>query len=826
MAKSTKKQTPTYALKSSSTRVPVNYKTGRGITHTLKDDYWKADNKDRKWRNQDEYNLMKNVIDRTFELMHDKATTCYWANYPDHYNIQNQSSDANQSSESSGSDWHAQFNLWYKQWIMWRQQLAEETNIKSPMSYAPVEAALAEFISNNITLNISAGPRMEESEEKEARIYQGLVIDTEQEGDYAYAKADIFQESMIIGSGISYNCYTKEEREHEMILSRHEVKDRLGSLKEEDEEYKTMQSTVDGGKPVTEKRKITVKEGLEYIPVSPFEFYVGKDSRCLEGPSHEAVDCLWRTTPSVEQARDYLKTCYDPFIIKENIEKINSAYDAYRDGEGTDPFFFRIAEDIDEGADNVVMIRYYNKITDKYIIIVNDVVVRDGPLPYNHKKLPFSLHRFGRFPHMFWGVGIPAVLESLQSEDEIMRNLMIKQFKLDVNPPTLINTDVFEDIDSQWERAEAGQRIEVGGPVGDQNIRYLTGPAHRYEGTSLRQELRADAVQASGINPLMYATPTPGQPVRNNIMSMESTYKILRKGIFNWGLGYKQAWRQLLLIADQVYPDLFEELENEEGEMTEKYRAISIEGYALTELEDGLEEQVQQGSSRFELKPKYLGFAPKLRLHLNLDEFVPTTQAVKMDKIEKAFATLIPLFMNPQAMQNPGIIELIHEYCLVNGLNKRVTEMVQDYSKDEDIAEAMEQTDDILRLGEAIPGEPGKSDRHKIVHMDAVINLTTQIINEGDKMDPAELEDRKKKLSMLSDHLQGDSVPKDQGVNYALQGSSQVLTPPQPAAPMAPQSGAEMPPQAMEEMMGGMAPGEMAGAMPIGPENAGPISPM
>lgn len=776
-----------------------------------------------KWNNKHEYDVVRKTRERFNELAIHKATSCYWDNHPT-YKEANRLAIMGDDSKP-GSDWHAHFNMCYKKWSMWRQMKDSEPNLKSSMSFSTVESALAEYVGNNIGVTLTPGNKGDSPEQ--VKLFQYAIEDAESKGDLKQLKADSFQEDMILGTSIDHNCYTHIEQEFEMILRGEELDKDLEDLKSRGkEEYSKKMEEIKGiqteGKPLTKKQKKVLFSGLDMVRVSPYEFFPDDAARSLHGRSNGANDCAWRTTPSVEHARIYFETHYDPWIIKANINKIKACSQAADEYASEDAFFFAQSEDLKSKPNSVEMIRYYNVATDRYIIIVNDIVLRDGPLPYNHKRLPFSRHTFINFPHMFWGIGFPTVLESLQSEDEVIINAILRELEIAQDPPLLVNTDVIEDISSQYERAEAGLIIEVGGPISDANVRYLPMPQYRFEAKQMSQDLWSRGNVTTGINSLMYSTPTPGQPVRNNIMSMESTYKILRKGIANWGHGYVETCRQWVEIIMQVFPDQFteeeEEIEEDGKKITRKkkvYKEIEINGYQIQPDTEGvLEEFGIKGSSFFELTPEYLRLKGSPNIKYEIDQFVPQTQAVKIERLDKALAMFMKVLPNPQLMEAPGMAELLRDYIDANGLNPRIKDKIKDSGNEDDIILAMEQNIEMLEEGKAVPGRAGRSDTHKIIHFQAIMNLAVLLLNPPKGLTPEAMKVHADKLQLMVEHLNVDNTPRGAGEQAATDMAKmardavnprppEAMAPPQQGAPVGPE-GMAMPVEAMAQAMQGM----------------------
>jgi len=115
----------------------------------------------------------------------------------------------------------------------------------------------------------------------------------------------------------------------------------------------------------------------------------------------------------------------------------------------------------DVGADNVQVMHYYDEITDTLEIYANTEEIYKGPMPWNHKKLPFwvsipePIH-----PQLLIGKSLPDKLMSMQDVNNAILNGMLDQLFLAVNSPIFVDGSV-DDLDQGY--LEPG-RIYTGDP--------------------------------------------------------------------------------------------------------------------------------------------------------------------------------------------------------------------------------------------------------------------------------------------------------------------------------------------------------------------------
>jgi hypothetical protein len=101
------------------------------------------------------------------------------------------------------------------------------------------------------------------------------------------------------------------------------------------------------------------------------------------------------------------------------------------------------------GSDFVEVIKYFNKVTDQYAIIANGVLLNPimvkgeeeiAPLPWNHKKLPFSKTIFEPIDvNFFYGMPLAQKVRSAQEALNMMWELMLEREIRSVNAPIITN---------------------------------------------------------------------------------------------------------------------------------------------------------------------------------------------------------------------------------------------------------------------------------------------------------------------------------------------------------------------------------------------------
>jgi len=798
----------------------------KGVTQTWDDtDYKKYKGK---WTSKKEYDLVKDIRTRVRIMSAARRTSCPWAIPSEETSVAAERDLVIEDGSLTGTNWSDRWNMDDKIYMMWREYLLNQSNLKSPFVFATVQAFLAEFQENKMGVIFTP---TEEQDKAKVKLMRYIEDDWESRADADRYKATTAFEMAVRGTSIPYNGWMKKTRTVNIVLSPEQAgKEYERARKESEEETEHIKERIiKEQRPLVKKEEIVECNRCVYVPTDIFEIFVDPDARILRGPAYEAADIVWRQIPSVEQFRAEFKNAQDPWIIKGNIDKVESATNSEQMYEGSDPFF-KAPRDV--SGNKVELIRYYNKQTDKYIIIANDVLIRDGPLPYNHKELPFSRHIFYELKNYFYGAGLGVMLENQVAEDETTRNMLLDQQKININRPLFINTDVFQDIDLGWEYVEPGLKVEVGGSVGPDNIRWLDSPGVNIEAYRLRDTLREDAIMTSGINPLAYSVPKPGEAVRTHILAMESTLKMVKKAMKNWGEGWKDSVRQRIRIRQQMMPQSYIE-EVIDGEVVQKRPTVRTEGVQIMyDFETGelIEERIKD-YGYFTIEDEYLDLVGDVDVQIDSDSLVPRSHGLKVEQVDKAMAVLLPLLSNEQLLTMPGVSHLIREYVEINGLSPRIVEELQDESTQEEVEHAIEQEKAML-AGEEVPGIPGESIKHKYHHrelLDSLRKEKDQLIAVQGPMgeflgQDVEHQARVTKITtavgLLERHLAKDDAPKTQAIPLTIQEGQQQAPPPAPPGLPGPGGpmpmGETIPPAMMETGLAQAGPMPGAGAMPPG----------
>jgi hypothetical protein len=150
---------------------------------------------------------------------------------------------------------------------------------------------------------------------------------------------------------------------------------------------------------------------------------------------------------AIEDARD----CIEREIM--DIKEFHRLYDdRYPDakyvvtgGDTQQNQYYKPPSDVEKR--DVEVLHYWNKPFDKYLIVVNGVLVRNNPNPYAHKDLPYALHYGYRTTDSIYGKSVPMQIKTLVDELNTLRNLRIDFQHMSIDKMFLVSDQL--DVDEE-----------------------------------------------------------------------------------------------------------------------------------------------------------------------------------------------------------------------------------------------------------------------------------------------------------------------------------------------------------------------------------------
>lgn len=442
----------------------------------------------------------------------------------------------------------------------------------------------------------------------------------------------------------------------------------------------------------------------DYTEWKPAEFiYIDEKAKHIE----EAVDGIEREIINIDEFhRKY----------GEKPGFFDTKY-VYAGGDTHTSNIFRYPKDINE--QDVEVLKYYNRSTDSYWIVANNVTIYDSPLPSQHKELPWAVVYQYRRPGHFWGFGIPKVIHMLSEERRTIRNMNIDRQKIIIGGAFLHNSSF--DIDDEDTVLSPGKIITVdtnGQPVNQAITQLNMGdvPPSSFKTEEIIQE---DIRRGTGIDDRIAGVNVGGTATEAAILKESSLKRvnmisitdemdaIIRIGKLKWSnIQFHYSTPRINKILE----------ENEEREEA-IYRTITIKNKRFTiENDDGnkqLKMEDIKGMSSLKLDKSFSKYLDKTYdIAVDADVFTPISKAIEQTKKTELFS----LFMaNPATMANMDIAAAQADILEVNNI-KPDKWLKQSISK-KDMQQLAEAENMIMSSGQPLSGTEGATEDHTLVHL-------------------------------------------------------------------------------------------------------------
>lgn len=324
----------------------------------------------------------------------------------------------------------------------------------------------------------------------------------------------------------------------------------------------------------------------------------------------------------------------------------------------------------DMSDDDVEILHYYNRATDEYNVLANNVLIRLGPIPFKHKELPLAIHTHYNVPGRIWGLGIPRVIFSLTEERTSLRNLALDRQNMQINKMFLVNDLI--DLDDEDFRTRPNGFVPVntnGLPIDNviKSVDYGDIPSSYYKAEEMLLE---DIRRAHGINEQSQAI-NPGGTATTAALTQQASQRriaminaladmdtLVRIGRLKWS------------NIQFFYPTPRVERITENNEVREKkiYRRIKTEGQEFTLVKDNgtlkLATNEIDGSAGFKLDKTHARFMQgdfDVIMHSEPDAMM--SKPLRQAKMTEMFNLLL---LNPQAAAVVDMNKAVKRFLKIN----------------------------------------------------------------------------------------------------------------------------------------------------------------
>lgn len=721
-------------------------------------------------------------------------------------------------------------------------------DVSSPMVLSAAQAYISQFKDSHLSVMIEPN---EMADSIMAKIAKAVIDDIDLNGGVEKTDKDlVVPEAVVCGTSITYNGYFCKKRSVKIIKTIDDLMEEAGFNDEAMEGLSQMADPMTGElieidpqiiyqqkqdelvaqikkdpkKMLLSEKMMIDYEGVstEFVPLE--EMFIDPMAWDFNSMSRDARDCIWRQYVPVQQVYNEYLNSNDPFVIKKNLNDdliiSSSSSSQFYNAEMTKMSF---TFDTISNEDLVCLVKYYNKYTDQYIVIANDIVIRDGVLPYNHKLLPFSKYIFQPLPNSFYGIGLGTLLDTTQTTAELFESLQSFLAERNANQPISTFGDNVNEVMTNL--MEGNKPLKAGSIIkleATESIMPLQFGQIGVDVDKVQGKLQSNAVLIAGVNPQQIAIPNANLAVRTAQMSSESGLLTMRAVFQNIGNGKLDTYKQLLLIIKQLEPTRYEEIEGEieEGSQNpevkkqlKKYRSVK----AQLEAKDPEQE--------VELTPEVTNTFDKLKITMRVETTQLASRQLQASNLQEAMNTAMAIRSNP-ALKDDKIVKMFfREYLEKKGISQKVLSLLESEESEQE-NELADVQNLLMKSGQNIESIAGMSENHMSKHTAFLLELYTERDNldmEATQLDTGQLnpdmaqdemqflqemaaarDKVTKTIEILSKHLIGDMQAKTEAnVAAVTMGQQQPASqPPQGQPQPGPMEGQpnEMPMDPMAQM--------------------------
>lgn len=684
---------------------------------------------------------------------------------------QSRQSGAFYESSEGGYDWLDKWDTDEKIEIGYSEKPSQDefaSNVKSPMSSGRIESTMHKLRRLDVQFVVRPDNVRDSQDKRKARVVQELLNNLFQRRAFKSRLMTWFKDCLVHGSAFMHVYYLRKKRKVQM------PKIDVDSMTDEEKE------NVKKNKKVYDEEYVYDYDDIAFEPIKIQEVYVDPSARNLHGTSYEAQYIIRRMLPSLAQ----FKAMYSNDPDAKNVSKVRPVSHYI----GDDHPFFEPPTDVDND-DYVEVLHYYNKADDRYVVLANDVVIKDIPLPYIHKQIPIVEIKAYDVLHQFYGMGIPDRLRNIQAEEEILKNLVYDRLHITSNPILKVKKNIYGEFSKAYQTAEPGLMVPVNQQDDVMPLEYQTMNFDMFRGIDA---LNRDAVLATQIDPIQMGVNQKYVSATTSMLTKEQMDAYIMALIDNWTESLTIAAKMCISLMSQFYSI---------PRVTKAGEAAEAKQVRLSDIEinpETLDVKEKRGSYTYlEIKPEYFDINGDWDIEIAPDSVEVQSRAIEMQKAETLIAQFAPFMVDPSnpqsvAMNPQGWIDgpkTIEYYLDTHSAPKELMAVTRE---DEDISiERAEKQGKRMLEGEIVPGITGEPEAHKRVHTKQLNILNARVRElEEEFEDPAmmsaedykEILEAKMVAQRFAMHLETDDQPEFTGAMSAIEGGK----PQQPDVPMPP----------------------------------------
>lgn len=443
----------------------------------------------------------------------------------------------------------------------------------------------------------------------------------------------------------------------------------------------------------------------DYLEWVPNEFiYI--DEKCSS--VDDAVDGLKREIVNIDEFhRKYGKK--KGFFDTEYV---------YAGGDRSNRSFFRYPTDITE--QDVEVLHYYNRSTDSYWCVANNVTIYDSPLPWKHKELPFAVLYQYRVPGRFWGMGIPKIIHMLSEERRSIRNLNMDRQKLQIHKMFLHNNSFDIDEEDTITRPHGIISVDTNGQSlanAIAPIEYGDVPNSYFKTEEILLE---DIRRAHGIDDRIQGVQSGGTATEAAILKESALKRVNLISITNEMDTVVRIGRLKWSNIQFFYGVPRIEKITQDGEEQEKkvYRTIAINNRKFEIVDDNGKKTLKmediRGDSALKIDKKYAKYLEgDADVSVDADIYSPISKAIEQTKKTETFSLLLS---NPATLAIMDLNGATEDLLQTNGI-KADKWMINPGGSKQDMRMLAENENMVMMAGQPLDGTPNASEDHTLVHL-------------------------------------------------------------------------------------------------------------
>lgn len=411
-----------------------------------------------------------------------------------------------------------------------------------------------------------------------------------------------------------------------------------------------------------------------------------------------------------------------------NAEEFHRVYDnrpgwfdteyVYAGGDRSTRSFFQMPEDIT--SNDVEVLHYYNRSTDSYWCVANNVTIYDSPLPWKHKELPVTPIYQYRVPGQFWGMGIPKIIHMLSEERRSIRNLNMDRQKLQIHKMFLHNSSFDIDDEDLVTRPHGLISVDTSGqPLSNAIIpvEYGDVPTSYFKTEEILLE---DIRRAHGIDDRIQGVQSGGTATEAAILKESALKRVNLISITNEMDSVVRIGRLKWSNIQFFYPVPRLEKITESGEEQEQkvYRTISVQNKKFSIVDDNGAKTLRmddvRGNTALKIDKKMAKYLEgSADISVDADIFSPVSKAIEQTKKTEVFSLLLS---NPATMAVMDINGATEDLLTVNGI-KPDQWMKNPGGSRKDMMMLADSENMVMAAGQPLAGTPDATEDHTLVHL-------------------------------------------------------------------------------------------------------------